>query len=166
MPRMEQSSAARRPGGRSARVRAAVLGAAAEVLAEHGPEGLTVGEVATRSGVNPTTIYRRWGGPAGLMVDAEVERLERDQPMPDTGSLHGDLLAYARQAAASLGGQDGLTFLRAVVSTVDDGGSGAGRRFLVRRAEQIQAMLDRAAARGEPQLHFPDVVDGILAPLY
>jgi tetracycline repressor-like protein len=100
------------------------------------------------------------------VVDAEVERLERYQPMPDTGSLRGDLLAYARQAAASIGGQEGLTFLRAVVSTVDDGETGAGRRFLVRRAEQIQAMLDRAVARGEPQRRFSDVVDGILAPLY
>jgi AcrR family transcriptional regulator len=38
-------------------------------------------EVATRAGVNPTSIYRRWGGAAGLVVDAEVERLERSLPI-------------------------------------------------------------------------------------
>ena len=147
-------------------MRAAVLGAAVDVLAERGPEGLTVAEVAARAGVNPTSIYRRWGGAAGLVVDAEVARLERRLPMPDTGSLRGDLVAYARQVAASLDGQQGLMFLRAVVATVEDGEAGAGRRFLTRRGEQIQAMLDRAVARGEPQRHFPDVIDGILAPLY
>lgn len=155
-----------RPGGRSARVRAAVLDAAAVVLAERGPDGLTVAEVAARAGVNPTSIYRRWGGPSGLVVDVQVQRIERDLPLPDTGSLRGDLLAYARQTAASIGDPHGLAFLRAIVANVDDGDRARRGTVLFRRAEGIQAMLDRAAERGEPRLHWTAVVDGILAPLY
>lgn len=163
---MTESGTSRRPGGRSARVRAAVLDATAEVLAEHGPGGVTVAEVASRAGVNPTSIYRRWGGPEALLVEVEVERLTRNWPVPDTGSLRGDLITYARRAAASLEGPNGLAFLRAVLATVDNEEAEAPRRFIRLRGEQIQAMLNRAVERGEPRLDYSDVLDGILAPIY
>ena len=48
-----------RLGGRSARVREAVLGAAFAELDERGYEGFSIDAVARRSGVHKTTIYRR-----------------------------------------------------------------------------------------------------------
>ncbi|MHC4910396.1 MAG: TetR/AcrR family transcriptional regulator, partial [Planctomycetota bacterium] len=48
----------RRTGGRSARVRASVLGATADLLREVGYGALTFDEVALRSGVHKTTVYR------------------------------------------------------------------------------------------------------------
>ena len=42
----------RRPGGRSARVRAAVLQATVDVLAESGLMGLSIGQVAARAGIH------------------------------------------------------------------------------------------------------------------
>ena len=146
-------------------MRAAVLEADAEVLAEHGPGGVTVAEVASRAGVNPTSIYRRWGGPEALLVEVEVERLTRNWPVPDTGSLRDDLATYARRAAASLDGPNGLAFLRAVLATVDNEQTEAPRQFIRLRGEQIQTMLNRAAG-GEPRLDYSDVLDGILAPIY
>src|SRR5215204_176225 len=59
-----------RPGGRTARTRAAVLDATVAELAEHGHAALTVEAVAARAGVNKTTLYRRWGGKDGLLADA------------------------------------------------------------------------------------------------
>lgn len=156
----------RRPGGRSARVRAAVLDATCEVLAERGPGGITVAEVAQRAGVNPTSIYRRWGGPEALIVEVEVERLTRNWPVPDTGTLRGDLAEYARRAAASMDGPDGLAFLRAVLATADREHTDVAREFLRQRGQHIQAMLDRAVERGEPRLDYDDVLDVILAPIY
>jgi len=50
----------RRPGGRSARVRRAVLDATLELVNAHGLDGVTVAEVAERAGVHETSIYRRW----------------------------------------------------------------------------------------------------------
>ena len=62
--------AVRRPGGRTARIRAAVLEATVSALIEHGYDGLTMERIADRAGVNKTTLYRRWGSRAGLVVDA------------------------------------------------------------------------------------------------
>ena len=48
-----------RPGGRSARVQAAVHQATRELIEQHGRAALTVPLIAARAGVTPSTIYRR-----------------------------------------------------------------------------------------------------------
>ncbi len=169
---MQGRGATRRTGGRSARVRSAVHGAVTELLADPDAE-LTVAAVAARSGVHATSVYRRWGTLEALLLDVAVERLSAASPMPDTGTLRGDLLDYARHVAHDLAQPDGLAFLRAVISTSGAGaeaaqhtGTGPAVAFLAARGAQIQAMLDQAAGRGEPQLQYSDVLDVVLAPLY
>ncbi|MEV3975004.1 helix-turn-helix domain-containing protein [Streptomyces sp. NPDC050698] len=54
------TSTPQRPGGRSARVRKAVLAATAAELSERGFAAMTIEDIAARSGVHKTTIYRRW----------------------------------------------------------------------------------------------------------
>jgi hypothetical protein len=51
----------RRTGGRSARVREAVLHATLDALSEHAPGAVTISEIARRAGVHATSIQRRWG---------------------------------------------------------------------------------------------------------
>src|SRR5687767_15007682 len=92
-----------RPGGRSARVREAVLSATTAVLAEDGYERLSIETVAVRAGVHKTTVYRRWPTRAQLVVDALQERSERNVPVPDTGTFAGDLDALARSVVANIG---------------------------------------------------------------
>lgn len=147
-------------------------GAVIELLAESDTE-LTVAAVAARSGVHPTSVYRRWGTVEALLLDVAVDRLSAASPMPDTGTLRGDLLNYARRAAHDLEQPDGLAFLRAVINASGTRASAARRSgtdpavtFLAERGAQIEAMLDRAAGRGEPRLNYTEVLDGVLAPLY
>jgi AcrR family transcriptional regulator len=155
----------RRPGGRSARVVAAVHGAVNDIVAQGNPYQVTVSEIAERAGVNPTSIYRRWGTLEGLILDVEAARLQVNSPIPDTGTLRGDLLAYAANAANEITRPGGLAFLRAVLGAGEE--SDARRAGPLReRAAQIQAMLDRARDRGEPALDYTDVLDCILAPIY
>lgn len=128
-------------------------------------------EVAARSGVHPTSLYRRWGTRDALVLDVAVSRLNAELPMPDTGTLPADLLAFAREVAANVARPDGLAFLRAVLSTASAADvAGADRDFetgfLAARGAQIQTMLDRASERGEIALDYPDVLDGIVAPIY
>lgn len=174
---MEVREVTRRAGGRSARVRAAVHQAVTDLLVDHSASDVTVPDVAARSGVHPTSIYRRWGTVEALVLDVAVARLEEEAPIPETGALRSDLVAYAHQAARGVTRPDGLAFLRAVITTADTvhapdtgGGPVAGKDprlpFLAARGAQIQVMLDRADGRGEPSLVYTDVLDAILAPIY
>ncbi len=155
----------RRPGGRSARVAAAVHDAVDALLIETGPGGFTVADVARRAGVNPTSIYRRWGSLEALILDVEAARLTETSPLPDTGTLRGDLLAYARTAAADITRPGRLAFLQALIGARE---LTEEQRIapLLHRAAQFQGMLDRARERGEPALDFTAIVDCILAPIY
>ncbi len=50
-----------RPGGRAARIQAAVLEAVETLRQEKAASEITVPMIAARAGVTPSTIYRRWG---------------------------------------------------------------------------------------------------------
>jgi AcrR family transcriptional regulator len=104
-----------RPGGRSARVRAAVHQAVTDLISERGYGAFTVGDVAARAGVADSSIYRRWGSLENLLSDVVLTRLNTRSPMPDTGSLAGDLRAYAANVAREITGPDGLALLRLAV---------------------------------------------------
>ncbi|WP_439330584.1 TetR/AcrR family transcriptional regulator [Mycolicibacterium vulneris] len=155
----------RRPGGRSARVTAAVHKAVDGLLNDCGPGGFTVADVARRAGVNPTSIHRRWGSLEALILEVEADRLAEISPLPDTGTLRGDLLAYARTVAADVGRPGGLAFLHALIGARDVNTEQRSAPLL-RRAAQLQTMLDRARDRGEPSLLYTAVVDCVLAPVY
>src|ERR1700744_3952658 len=99
---MLETSVHRRPGGRSARVREAVLEATLATLAEVGVEKLAIAEVARRADVHETSIYRRWKTRENLITDALLNYSEQHLPIPDTGSLRGDLTAFGAELATYL----------------------------------------------------------------
>ncbi|MBE3001702.1 TetR/AcrR family transcriptional regulator [Nocardiopsis sp. HNM0947] len=61
----------------AARNRHKILEAASRILAESGPEGLRMEEVASAAGVGVGTLYRRFGGQAGLAY-ALLDEKERE----------------------------------------------------------------------------------------
>jgi AcrR family transcriptional regulator len=87
-------------GGRSEDVVRRVLDAAIVELARSGYAGLRMDRVASRAGVNKTTVYRRWPNRAAL-ISALGERMRkplRERPLPDTGKLESDLVeAFMRR---------------------------------------------------------------------
>jgi Tetracyclin repressor-like, C-terminal domain len=89
-----------------------------------------------------------------------LDRLSQESPMPDTGTLEGDLFAWGCRIAGTVTGADGPVLLRAVIQAKP-----GDRAMLLRRGEEIQVMLDRATARGEPHLDYEDTVDGLVAPI-
>ncbi|NDU74832.1 TetR family transcriptional regulator [Actinomadura sp. DSM 109109] len=165
---MEERQPARRPGGRSARVRAAVHQAVTELVGERGYGEFTVGDVAARAGVADTSVYRRWGTLEALLTDVALTRLNARSPMPDTGSLAGDLHAYAAQVAREITGPDGLAVLRLTVALSNRGDRGLRARddFLAERNRFVRAMLDRARERGEDPPDVLGVLDHVMAPMY
>jgi AcrR family transcriptional regulator len=157
-----------RPGGRTAQTRAAVFTAVETLLADKDPGAISMAEIAERAGVAATSLYRRWGDVRALLTDVAVEQLTRESPLPDTGSLRGDLSAWTRSVAAGLAQPEGSVFFRVYVGaaprTPEEGATRA--QAITRRLEQIGVMLDRARARGEPTPYVVEVADHLLAPLY
>ncbi|WP_405147109.1 TetR/AcrR family transcriptional regulator [Sphaerisporangium sp. NBC_01403] len=156
----------RRPGGRNARVRTAVCEAVLDLLHEADWDDLSIAQVAERSGVHQATIYRRWGTLGALVDDVVTEQLTRSSPVPDTGTLRGDLEAYAVQVAEDVAGPLGPVFLRAALVGARPEGEPSKHVYLLERGTQLQTMLDRARDRGENPPTLLELLEVILAPLY
>ncbi|MFI6828874.1 TetR/AcrR family transcriptional regulator [Kribbella sp. NPDC050241] len=165
---MDDRERARRPGGRSARVSAAVHQAVTDLVGERGYGSFTVADIAARAGVADSSIYRRWGSLETLLTDVALTRLNARSPMPDTGSLAGDLRTYAAAVAREITGPEGLAVLRLTIALTGSGQQGLQARddFLGERRRLLESMLDRARERGENPPDALDVLDHIMAPLY
>ncbi|MFI9645648.1 TetR/AcrR family transcriptional regulator [Streptomyces sp. NPDC052040] len=162
---MTQATGTTRPGGRSARTRRAVHEAVRSLLDES-PDGvISVADVAERSGVHPATIYRRWRGPEGLVLDTLFEELSRRSPLPVTGDLGADMLAYARSLLTDLHQEVNLLFLRSLVTAArpENGGLAGLGEYAEPRVRQIEAIL---TASGAAEIGVEDVLELMLAPAY
>jgi AcrR family transcriptional regulator len=162
---MNETEVRRRPGGRSARVRQAVLDATLELLGEQGADTLAVSDIALRAGVHETSIYRRWGTRDDVIIDALLSNSEQLLPIPDTGSLRSDLVAFAASLDAYLNSALGGALARALVSS----GTGAMReQFWEGRYALASQMIIRAIERGEvppstdPQL----ALEALVGPIH
>jgi AcrR family transcriptional regulator len=147
----------RRPGGRTARTRAAVLQAAVSELAENGYAGTTVERIAARAGVAKTTIYRRWGGLNGLLADLMAQYAAREIPVPDTGHLDSDLRSLAREIVASLQHPAIRAAFGSIVAAAiqDQAAQEVLSRFIAARTATMTVIVRRAAQRGD----LPDGTD-------
>jgi AcrR family transcriptional regulator len=159
-----------RPGGRTARVRAAVLDAAGDVLAEAGFEGLDLADIARRAGVGKTTVYRRWGTPAALAADLLEDMAAQSLPRTRAGSLAEDLRANARLVVKTLTDPRQGRLFRALIaaSLCDPQTAEALHRFYAVRIEAWAGCVTDAIARGEvpEDTDARAVISAVSAPLY
>lgn len=116
----ESPSPRRRLGGRSARVRDAVISATIAQLQASGFEGLNIGAIASLAGVHESSIYRRWKSKEGLMMEAVFELFAEHIAIPDRGSLHADLVALLSATARYLRTGVGRSAIQFVLATYND----------------------------------------------
>ncbi|MGV9860175.1 TetR-like C-terminal domain-containing protein [Gordonia sp. NPDC003425] len=154
----------RRPGGRSARVQQAVFSAVGQLVGRGERETMTIPRVAEVAGVNPTSIYRRWGTIGDLIEEVAVAALTQGEDLPDTGELSGDLAEWARIIAADIGRPKRRAYLRAMVAARDDVVEECPCWSI--RREQAAEMVDRARRRGESTPEVSTILDHVIAPLY
>src|SRR5579875_1759654 len=130
------AAAAQRGRPRSEEADRAILEAALVLLAERGM----------------ATIYRRWSSKRALALDAFVEEFRQQQPLPDTGTLRGDLVAalraWVRAVTRSRAGQI-MAGLIAGAQHDEELSAGWRERVLEPQRRQHRIMFDRAIARGE-----------------
>ncbi len=151
-----------RPGGRSARVRAAVHRAVEELLASGSPDTLTIPAIAACAGVHATTVYRRWGSVGELLASVAASRFSGDFVVPDTGTLRGDLEKWVADVATDLADPDTLALIRAAIGAGESGGCACAAD----RHDQLVAMIEREESRGGAAPTVERAADALLGPLY
>jgi AcrR family transcriptional regulator len=86
---------------RVVRSRTTVLNATAELLFERGYSATSIDEIARRSGVAKTTIYRHWSDRTALLRDA-CSKIGTPLERPDTGNVRDDVTAVLLNLASAL----------------------------------------------------------------
>ncbi len=158
----------KRLGGRSARVKLAVFDAVEALLHDRPGDTPSIPEIAERSGVNKTSLYRRWGDIRTLLADVAVDRLVRDEPIPATGSVRENLAAWSTSIARTVGDQHSLSLLRIMTLAPEapGGESDIMKTPLGPRLAELHSMLELGRSRGELVPTVGDVIEVVLSPLY
>jgi AcrR family transcriptional regulator len=141
----------KRPGGRSADNLTRIQAAAADLLVEKGYGRLSTEEVAERAGVHRSTVHRRFPTRAELVAQMMTSMAAERVPVPDTGRLEDDLLAFARAVRGATADPIAGALTRAVVT---EGGDRTelgtvSAAFWAHRWEAAGDIVRRAIARGE-----------------
>ena len=137
-------------GSRSQRARQAVLDATADLVAEVGVERTTIDEIASRSGVAKTTIYRHFSSKQALVVEA-VHACTHIPVVTDTGSLRDDLIScFSGTTKASYDGRLGDMMLSLMDAAQRDPELGRLVRAQTdQRRRFATEVIERAVSRGD-----------------
>ena len=127
-----------------------MLDATRALIAEVGPDALTVDEVARRSGVAKTTIYRHFPSTNALVLNALAE-VPASVTTPDTGDLRADLRGIIDQfMAIAADGAVRQMMLHALNTGPDDPEFARIHAELREgRRNPIRTALEQARDRGE-----------------
>ena len=142
----------RRPGRpRSEEADRAILDTCIEILGEVGYASLTIEAVAARAGVGKSTVYRRFPSKAAMVTAAAYRIRARELPVPDTGSLRGDLIALVENGSRLLSEGPWGPLIAAVASEAlsDREVEVARLRFWRERFDTLAVIVNRAVERGE-----------------
>lgn len=131
-------------------LRQRVIVAASDELAFRGIDNFTIEGVAARAGVEADAIRQIWGDRRVLLMDAPLRGAQQTVPIPDTGSLRTDLVAYAQSLSAASASPNARAVLYSLIPPSKDWDPTEVRSdFWDIRFEKIATILRRAAARGE-----------------
>jgi AcrR family transcriptional regulator len=145
------SEPGRRPGRpRDRRLDEALLEAGLAVFLESGYGAASLAEIARRAGVGTPAIYRRWPTKADMAIDI-VEHVSEPEPIPDSGSIRDDLVAFMKLRLRTWTTPLFRKLMIPVLMQGNDERSMAthvGVRFLDYR-KGLEARIARAIAAGE-----------------
>jgi AcrR family transcriptional regulator len=132
------------------RSRATVLAYATELLESRGVGGFSIDEVARRSGVAKTTIYRHWHTREDLILEA-CSTMDGDYTTPDTGTVHGDLRAFVADISDMVRNAGWASVLPSVIDAAERSPDFAVVHSRIQRghAAPVHEIIERATARGE-----------------
>ena len=144
-----------------------MVDATVDALLAVGVEGATVEEIAARSGVAKSTIYRHFGSRAALVTEAVRSRVV-EYPVPETGALHSDLEeVFGRYDRPENRAVNELFPLLIDAARRDPEMRSVMNDVLAERQRPLRAVLQTAQARGEiaPDLDLGVALAMLIGPL-
>lgn len=126
-----------------------ILDATIAELLVSGADEVTLTAVAQRAGVDVQDIRNLWPNKPELLNAALTSYSGQNIPTPDTGSLRGDLLAYAQMFAGAINSPMGRRLVGAVVATPRAWDTSGWRDSLFESHQsRVEPMLTRAVQSG------------------
>lgn len=142
----------KRKRGRPEHVADTVFNATLDLLSEIPVQSLSFELLAERAGVHKTTLYRRWGKPAILIKEVLLWISAERVPMPDTGSLEGDIKALVRVYAEHFRSDLGKTINRVLIDSqcsATEAIAGWAQDHYQYQLESYTRLANKALSRGE-----------------
>ncbi|MDL4816190.1 TetR/AcrR family transcriptional regulator [Actinomadura opuntiae] len=136
---------------RNEAARRAILDVAVDLLARDDGAPVTIDTLAAAAGVGKQTIYRWWPSKGAVLLEAMAERAGADIPVPDTGTLRGDLEAFLTATFRGAGRRLTASVLRNAMAEAqrDPHAREHMRTFAESRRRVLSGLLERARDRGE-----------------
>lgn len=153
--------------GDAARNRALLLDAARRLVAERGPDAVTMDEIATAAGVGKGTLFRRFGSRAGLMMVLldEDEQASQRAFLFGPGPLGPDAPPLDRLLAF---GRERLRFVQTHQALLSDAARDPQMRYgapaMVLRTH-VRVLLEAARTTGDLDVQ-ADALIALLDPDY
>ena len=138
---------------RGAELEQALLTAAWDELIEHGYENLTLDSVAARAMTSRPVIARRWSDRRDLVIAAVRHWAEHNRlPIPDTGSLRGDLLSFLEEKSVKRAELIAVFGVRLAAFVAENQDSAKQLGELITQSQGLDEIWQRASDRGEVDL--------------
>lgn len=138
---------------RGAELENAILDAAWEQLTAEGYEHFTIDTVAARAQTSKPVLYRRWKTREDLLRATVRHRAaaESPPPVPDTGSLRGDVLALLARANSDRNPIVALisSMLGSYFNKTGPTPAELHDEFIGQRGSAVERAVNRAVERGE-----------------
>jgi AcrR family transcriptional regulator len=151
---MVDLAAGRRTRRRGADLEEALLTAAWDELIEVGYENLTLESVAARARTSRPVIARRWNNRRDLVVAAVGHWAEHNRlPVPDSGTLRGDLLAYLEEKSVQRAELMAVFGVRLAAFVAENRDAARQLGELITQSQGLDDIWQRAADRGEVNLN-------------
>ncbi|WP_414589285.1 TetR/AcrR family transcriptional regulator [Scytonema sp. PCC 10023] len=151
---------------RSVQAHQAIIQATLDQLAQVGYQGMSIEAIAARARVGKPTIYRRYRSKEELIADA-IKSLREEVPIPDTGSLWGDLDIFIENAAKATLSSLVRQTIALIISTASSSPQFAfvyWAEYMKPRLQAFSVVLERAKGRNEIQADTdPDLVFDLMS---
>lgn len=111
----------------------------------------TIDTLAAAAGVGRQTIYRWWPSKGAVFIEAMSERASLEVPVPETGSLPGDLYAFLTATFRTAGANNIAGVLRGVIAEAQRDLYTATllREFAAGRRAALREVFLRGRVQGE-----------------